>query len=235
MFFPAIDLKDGKCVRLFKGEMNQATIFNDSPANQAQEFENLGFKFIHIVDLDGAIVGQSKNQQKVKEILENINIGVQLGGGIRDLKTIEKWLNLGISRVILGTIAAQNKDIVIKACKEFPGQIVVGIDAKNGYVATQGWVETTEIKAIDLAKEYENVGVSAIIYTDIARDGTMSGPNIEQTQKLAQEVNIDVIASGGIANDDDINNIKSLKKDGVIGAIVGRALYEKKLNIKNLL
>jgi len=230
MFFPAIDLKEGKCVRLFKGDMNKATIFNDNPANQAKEFEDLGFKYLHIVDLNGAITGKSQNEESVKEILKNISIPAQLGGGIRSLEQIEKWLNIGISRVILGTIAAKDPEIVKQACKKFPGQIVVGIDAKNGFVATEGWVDTSEIKAVDLAKKYEDAGVEAIIYTDIARDGTLTGPNIEETRNLALSVNIPIIASGGISCDDDITQIKELEKDGVIGAIVGRALYDKKVN-----
>ncbi|MBL6664398.1 MAG: 1-(5-phosphoribosyl)-5-[(5-phosphoribosylamino)methylideneamino]imidazole-4-carboxamide isomerase [Rickettsiales bacterium] len=232
MFFPAIDLKKGKCVRLFKGEMDKATVFNDDPAAQAKEFEALGFKYLHIVDLDGAIAGDSRNEQVVKNILQNISIPAQLGGGIRTLEQIEKWLNIGISRVILGTIAAKNPDIVIEACKKFPGHIVVGLDAKNGFVATEGWVETSEIKAIDLAKKYENAGVEAIIYTDISKDGTLTGPNIEETKELAQNITIPVIASGGISCDDDIIAIKNLKQFGVIGAIVGRALYDKKVDIK---
>ena len=183
IFFPAIDLKQGKCVRLFKGEMNKATIFNDNPANQAKEFEDLGFKYLHIVDLDGAFVGESTNENSVKEIFKNINIPAQLGGGIRSLKQIEKWLNLGISRVILGTVALKNPEIVKEACKEFAGKIVVGIDAKNGFVATEGWIETSEVKAVDLAKKFEDCGVSSIIYTDISRDGTLTGPNLEETKK----------------------------------------------------
>lgn len=231
MFFPAIDLKEGKCVRLFKGDMNKATIFNDSPANQAKEFEDLGFKYLHIVDLDGAIAGKSQNEDSVKEILKNISIPAQLGGGIRTLEQIEKWLNIGISRVILGTIAAKNPEIVIQACKKFPGRIVVGIDAKNGFVATEGWVDTSEIKAVDLAKKYEDVGVEAIIYTDISKDGTLMGPNIEETKELARNISIPVIASGGVSCNDDIVEIKKLQKYGVSGAIVGRALYDKKVSI----
>jgi len=232
MFFPAIDLKEGKCVRLFKGDMNKATIFNDSPAKQAKEFEDLGFKYLHIVDLDGAIAGESKNEESVREILKNISIPAQLGGGIRTLEQIEKWLNIGISRVILGTIAAKNPEIVKESCKKFPGKIVVGIDAKNGFVATEGWVDTSEIKAVDLAKKYEDAGVEAIIYTDISKDGTLTGPNIEETKVLAQNIKIPVIASGGVSCDKDISNIKELEQYGVTGAIVGRALYDKKVSIE---
>ena len=235
IFFPAIDLKQGKCVRLFKGEMNKATIFNDNPANQAKEFEDLGFKYLHIVDLDGAFVGESTNENSVKEILKNINIPAQLGGGIRSLKQIEKWLNLGISRVILGTVALKNPEIVKEACKEFAGKIVVGIDAKNGFVATEGWIETSEVKAVDLAKKFEDCGVSSIIYTDISRDGTLTGPNLEETKNLAKNISIPVIISGGISGDSDILEIKKLTNHNIAGAIVGRALYDKKVNYSQLI
>ncbi len=234
IIFPAIDLKNGQCVRLFKGDMNQATIYNDNPAKQAKEFEDLGFKYLHIVDLDGAIAGDSKNKKSVQQIIKNIKIPVQLGGGIRSISAIEKWLEIGISRVILGTIALENPQIVKEACQKFPGKIVVGIDAKNGFVATQGWVETSKVKAIDLAKKYQDCGVSAIIYTDIARDGTLSGPNLNETQNLARNISIPVIASGGVSNFDDILNIQKLEKDGVVGAIVGRALYDQKIKITDL-
>lgn len=235
IFFPAIDLKQGKCVRLFKGEIDKATIFNDNPANQAKEFENLGFKYLHIVDLDGAFIGESANENSVKEILNNIKIPAQLGGGIRNLKQIEKWLNLGISRVILGTIALKNPEIVKEACKEFAGKIVVGIDAKNGFVATEGWVETSETKAIELAKKFEDCGVSAIIYTDISRDGTLAGPNLEETKNLAKNISIPVIISGGVSSDLDILEIKKLENQNISGAIVGRALYDKKVDYQKLI
>jgi len=234
IIFPAIDLKEGKCVRLFKGDMNQATVFNDNPAAQAQEFEKAGFKFLHIVDLDGAIQGQGVNEEAVKAIIKSIKIPTQLGGGIRTIATIEKWLNLGVSRVILGTVAAKNPELVIEACKKFPGKIVVGIDAKNGKVATEGWVETSEISVLELAKKFEDCGVSAIIYTDISRDGTLTGTDLEGTKNLAQNLKIPVIASGGVSNLQDILEIKKLEKDGVIGAIVGRALYDKKIDIKEI-
>lgn len=235
IFFPAIDLKQGNCVRLFKGEINKATIFNDNPANQAKEFEDLGFKYLHIVDLDGAFAGKSANENSVKEILKNIRIPAQLGGGIRSLKQIEKWLNLGISRVILGTIALKNPEIVKQACKEFAGKIVVGIDAKNGFVATEGWVETSNIKAVELAKKFEDCGVSAIIYTDISRDGTLTGPNLEETKNLAKNISIPVIISGGVSSDFDILEIKKLTNHNISGAIVGRALYDKKVDYQKLI
>lgn len=234
IIFPAIDLKEGKCVRLFKGDMDKATIFNDSPADQAKEFEENGFKFLHIVDLDGAIAGSSKNTESVKEILKNISIPTQLGGGIRNLEQIENWLNLGVSRVILGTIAAKNPELVIEACKKFPGKIVVGIDAKNGFVATEGWVETSEISTLELGKKFEGCGVSAIIYTDISKDGTLQGPDFDGTQNLAQNLSIPVIASGGISCFDDISKVQKLEKDGVCGCIIGRAIYDKKISITQL-
>jgi len=234
IIFPAIDLKNGQCVRLFKGDMNKATMFNDDPAAQALEFEKSGFKFLHIVDLDGAIIGESANEKSVKEILAAIKIPAQLGGGIRSIAAIEKWLKLGIARVILGTVAAKNPELVKEACRKFPGKIVVGIDSKNGKVATEGWVETSEISTLELAKQFEGCGVSAIIYTDISRDGTLSGADLEGTKNLAQNLKIPVIASGGVSCLEDILKIKELEKDGVIGAIVGRALYDKKVEAKDL-
>jgi phosphoribosylformimino-5-aminoimidazole carboxamide ribotide isomerase len=235
IIFPAIDLKNGQCVRLFKGDMNQATIFNDNPAAQAKEFEDLGFKYLHIVDLDGAIAGKSANEESVKNILKSVKIPTQLGGGIRSIEAIEKWLNLGVSRVILGTVAAKNPGLVIEACKKFPGKIVIGIDAKNGFVATEGWVETSEISVLTLAKKFEDCGAEAIIYTDISRDGTLTGADFEGTKHLAENLNIPVIASGGISNLDDVLKIKTLEKHGVIGAIVGRAIYDKKIAAADLL
>jgi phosphoribosylformimino-5-aminoimidazole carboxamide ribotide isomerase len=235
IIFPAIDLKNGQCVRLYKGDMNQATVFNDDPAAQAIEFENLGFKFLHIVDLDGAISGSSANEKSVCKILKSVNIQVQLGGGIRSIESIKKWIDLGVSRVILGTIAAKNPNLVIEACKKFPGKIVIGIDALNGFVATEGWVETSEISALELAKKFEDCGAAAIIYTDISRDGTLSGADFDGTKNLAKNLKIPVIASGGIGNLDDVLKIALLEKHGVIGAIVGRALYDKKISAADLI
>jgi len=234
IIFPAIDLKSGQCVRLFKGNLNQATIFNHSPAAQAREFENLGFKFLHLVDLDGAVAGSVANTESVKEILQSIKIPVQLGGGIRSLAAIERWLELGVNRVILGTVAAKNPELVREACKKFPEKILVGIDARDGFVATEGWVETSEISYLTLAKKFEDCGVAAIIYTDISRDGTLSGVDLAGTKNLAENLKTPIIASGGISNLEDVLQIKSLEKYGVIGAIVGRALYEKKIDPQNL-
>ena len=234
IIFPAIDLKNGQCVRLFKGDMNQVTIFNNSPAAQALEFENQGFKYLHLVDLDGAIAGASANVDAIKSIIKNIKIPIQLGGGIRSLDAIEKWLDLGVSRVILGTIAAKNPEIVKEACKKFPAQIVVGIDAKDGQVATEGWVETSEVTVLELAKKFEDCGVSAIIYTDISRDGTLSGFDFEGTKALAQNLKIPVIASGGMSSIADVEKVAQLEKFGVSGVIIGRALYEKKILLTDL-
>jgi len=235
IIFPAIDLKQGKCVRLFKGNLDRVTIFNDSPSNQALEFEKYGFKFIHIVDLDGAVNGVNINQNSVKEILQTIKIPVQLGGGIRDLATIEKWLKLGVNRVILGTVAIKNPDIVKEACREFPNQIVVGIDSINGMVATEGWLKTSNVGIIELAKQFEDCGVSAIIYTDINRDGTLLGADIEGTMKLTNLLSIPIIISGGISNIDEIIKIKNLKNPQIAGVIIGRALYDKKILIEDLI
>jgi phosphoribosylformimino-5-aminoimidazole carboxamide ribotide isomerase len=235
IFFPAIDIKDGKCVRLYQGDMNQATIFNNNPSSQALEFEKLGFKFLHLVDLDGAIAGKIINKSSITEILKTIKIPVQLGGGIRTLHDIEEALSLGVKRVILGTIALTNPKLVIEACKKFPGKIVIGIDAKNGFVATQGWVEDSKISAIELGKRLEYCGAGAIIYTDISRDGTLAGFDFEGTKQLAQNLLIPIIASGGVSSDEDVTKVHKLKKDGVVGAIVGRALYEKKISVEKLI
>jgi phosphoribosylformimino-5-aminoimidazole carboxamide ribotide isomerase len=235
IIFPAIDLKNGHCVRLYKGDMDQATIFNDNPAAQAREFESQGFKYLHVVDLDGAVSGNSVNEKSVKEILSAVKIPVQLGGGIRTIAAIEKWIALGVSRVILGTVAAKNPELVIEACKKFPGKIVVGIDAKHGMVATEGWVETSEIPVLELAKKFEDCGAVAIIYTDISRDGTLAGADLTGTKNLAQNLKIPLIASGGVSDLKDVLKIKELEKFGVIGAIVGRAIYDKKISAADLI
>ena len=234
IIFPAIDLKAGQCVRLLRGDMNQATIFNSNPANQAKEFEDAGFKFLHIVDLDGAIEGKSVNENSVKEILKTVKIPLQLGGGIRSIAAIEKWLELGVERVILGTIAAKDPKFVIEACKKFPKKIVIGIDARDGKVAIDGWTKTSEMSAIDLGRKLEYCGAAAIVYTDISRDGTLSGVDLDGTKKLAESLIIPVIASGGISNLDDVLKVRALQKYGVIGAIVGRAIYDKKIALKDL-
>ena len=230
ILYPAIDIKDGKCVRLLKGDMNKETIFNHSPKNQAKQFEELGCEWIHLVDLNGAFEGLPVNYQAVEEILNSVKVPVQLGGGIRSIKTIENWINQGLSRVILGTAAISDPDLVKLAARKFPNKIAVGIDAKNGFVATDGWANTTAITALELAKNLEGVGVCSIIYTDINRDGVMKGPNIEQTEIIANSVSIPVIASGGISSIKDLQNLKNSKAE-LNGVISGRAIYDKILKI----
>ena len=228
LLIPAVDLKEGRCVRLKQGLMEQATVFSDSPAEMALHWRNQGARRLHLVDLNGAFAGVPQNFPAIKEILaaEAKDISVQLGGGIRDLETIEKYLDLGLTDVIIGTAAVKNPEFVREACKEFPGQIIVGLDAKDGMVAIDGWATVTEHHVVDLAKRFEDDGVNSIIYTDIGRDGMMSGVNIEATVKLAQSVNIPIIASGGLTNLDDIHALCAVEKEGVSGAITGRAIYE---------
>jgi phosphoribosylformimino-5-aminoimidazole carboxamide ribotide isomerase len=230
ILFPAIDLKDGQCVRLKLGDMAQATVFNDDPAAQARAFETQGFRWLHLVDLDGAFAGKPVNAAAVEAILAAIAIPVQLGGGIRNLAQIENWLARGVRRVILGTVALRDPDLVKKACRKFPGRIAVGIDAKGGRVAVEGWAETSELTAIDLARRFADAGVAAIIFTDVDRDGVLKGLNIDATLALAQSVNIPVIASGGLASIADIARL--LEPDCAIleGAISGRALYDGRLD-----
>lgn len=222
---PAIDLKEGKCVRLEQGLMEKDTVFSDNPAEQAGKWESAGAEMLHIVDLDGAFAGIPKNRAAIEAIVKGVSIPTQLGGGIRDMKTIGAYLDLGLSRVILGTAAQQNPKLVEEACKVFPDRIVVGIDAKNGMVAVQGWAEVTDIKAIDLAKKFEGYGVAAIIYTDINRDGMMQGPNLDATKALAEAVGIPVIASGGVSSLKDIENLMALEASGIVGVITGKAVY----------
>ncbi|MDK4564541.1 1-(5-phosphoribosyl)-5-[(5-phosphoribosylamino)methylideneamino]imidazole-4-carboxamide isomerase [Kingella kingae] len=224
----AIDLKNGQCVRLKQGLMEQATVFSDSPAQMAAHWHQQGARRLHLVDLDGAFAGEPKNFPAIKEILAAVaqHIPVQLGGGIRDLQTIEKYLSLGLNDVIIGTAAVKNPAFVREACREFAGHIIVGLDAKGGMVAIDGWTTVTEYHVIDLSKQFEDDGVNSIIYTDIGRDGMMSGVNIEATVKLAQAVNIPIIASGGLTNLDDVRALCAVAKQGVAGAIIGRAIYE---------
>jgi phosphoribosylformimino-5-aminoimidazole carboxamide ribotide isomerase len=222
---PAIDLKEGKCVRLEQGLMDKDTVFNDNPAAQARAWQDQGAEMLHIVDLDGAFAGQPKNRAAIEAIIAAITIPSQLGGGIRDIETIEAYLSLGLSRVIIGTAAQRNPELVKEACARFPGRIVVGIDAKNGMVAVQGWAEVTDITAVDLARKFEGFGVSAIIYTDISRDGMLQGPNLEATKALAEAVSIPIIASGGVSSLQDIQNLMDIEASGVTGVITGKAVY----------
>lgn len=224
--YPAIDLKDGVCVRLLRGEMTTATSFNDDPADQALRFSAMGFEALHVVDLNGAFEGHSVNHNAVASILDVMRAPVQLGGGIRDMEGIERWLDAGISRVILGTAAVRNPKLVRDAAKAFPGQVAVGIDARDGRVAVQGWAETTDMQAVELAKAFEGCGVAAIIVTDIARDGLKTGVNVALTGELADAVSIPIIASGGVASVDDLRALKARKGTPIEGSILGRALYD---------
>lgn len=235
IIYPAIDLKDGKCVRLLRGEMDKATVFSESPGEQAAAFEAAGFEWLHIVDLNGAFEGRPVNESAVKSILSRISIPAQLGGGIRNMAMIDTWLTAGIQRVILGTAALRNPVLVKEACRLFPGQIAVGIDAKNGRVAVNGWAEVSDMQAVDLARRFEDAGAAAIIYTDISRDGAMEGPNVDETAELAGKITTPVIASGGISTIADVIALKEHEAIGVEGAIVGRALYDGAITAKQLL
>lgn len=232
ILFPAIDLKDGQCVRLVRGLMEEATVFNDDPAAQARAFEEAGFEYIHLVDLNGAFAGHPVNAGAVEAILKSISIPAQLGGGIRDLATIEMWLEKGIRRVIIGTAAVKNPALVIEACRKFPGRIAVGLDAKGGRVATEGWAEVSDLTVLDMARRFEDAGVAAIIYTDIDRDGVLGGLNIEATVALANAISIPVIASGGLSSIEDIRALIAANCKGLEGAISGRALYDGRLDPK---
>jgi len=229
---PAIDLKEGKCVRLEQGLMEKDTVYSDNPAEMARHWQAEGGELLHLVDLDGAFAGVPKNREAIQAIVAAVDIPTELGGGIRDLETIEAYLSLGIDRVILGTVAKENPALVGEACRRFPGRIVVGIDAKGGLVAVRGWAEMTEKKAIDLAREMEGLGVTAIIYTDIARDGMMQGPNLEATAALAEAISIPVIASGGVSSLDDIRNLLKIEASGIEGVITGKAIYTGSLNLR---
>jgi phosphoribosylformimino-5-aminoimidazole carboxamide ribotide isomerase len=231
ILFPAIDLKGGKCVRLLRGDMDAATTFNEDPADQARKFEAAGCRWIHVVDLDGAFAGAPVNAPAVRAILGAVKVPVQLGGGIRDAAGIAAWLDAGVARVILGTVALRDPDLVKRACKDWPGRIVVGIDARGGRVAVEGWAETSDVLAVDLAKKFADAGVAAIVYTDIERDGAMGGPNVEATAALARSSGIPVIASGGVSSLDDLRALKVHAADGIVGVISGRALYDGRIDL----
>jgi phosphoribosylformimino-5-aminoimidazole carboxamide ribotide isomerase len=230
ILLPAIDLKDGLCVRLEQGDMARATIFHRDPAAQARAFEMQGFNYLHLVDLDGAFAGKPVNASAVDRILETIGIPVQLGGGVRDMATVEAWLGKGVDRVIIGTAAVRNPGLVIDAAKKFPGRVAVGLDAREGRVAVEGWAEISGLSALDIARRFEDTGVAAIIYTDIARDGLLKGLNLDATIALAEAVSIPVIASGGLASIDDIKALLSPRAKKLEGAIAGRALYDGRLD-----
>ncbi len=232
LIIPAVDIKQGRCVRLLQGRMDAETCFSDEPWQMALKWENQGAELIHLVDLDGAVEKKVKNLDAIKKIITEVKAPVQVGGGIRSAETVEMYLDLGVSRVIIGSEALYNPEFVRDVCKKFPGRIVVAIDARDGLVAVEGWTETSGTKAVDLAKKFEQTGVAAINFTDISRDGMQTGPNIIETEKLAEAVNIPVVASGGVSSIKDIENLLPLEKKGVTGVITGRALYEKTLDLK---
>lgn len=235
ILFPAIDLKNGQCVRLREGAMESATVFNTDPAAQARLFAQAGFSWLHVVDLDGAFAGRSVNAPAITAVRAAIDLPIQLGGGLRDMAGIEAWLAAGVSRVILGTAAARNPDLVIEACRAFPGRVAVGIDAREGFVAVEGWAETTSLRTVDLARRFEDAGVAAIIFTDIGRDGLLKGLNLAATIELARATAIPVIASGGLAGMGDIESLCATEAKILAGAIAGRALYDGRLDAKKAL
>jgi phosphoribosylformimino-5-aminoimidazole carboxamide ribotide isomerase len=230
ILFPAIDLKEGVCVRLEQGDMARARTFNRDPASQAQAFETQGFEYLHIVDLDGAFAGKPMNAAAVERILEAVSMPVQLGGGIRDMATVEAWLGKGVTRVIIGTAAVRDPALVTNAAKKFPGRVAVGLDARDGKVAVEGWAETSELTVLDIAKRFEDAGVAAIIYTDISRDGLLKGLNLEATIALSEAISIPVIASGGLASIEDVRAMLEPRAKKLAGAIAGRALYDGRLD-----
>lgn len=232
LIFPAIDIRDGKCVRLFKGDFAQETVFSDKPAEMAQKWESQGAQFLHLVDLDGALAGASRNLETVKEILAAVDIPVELGGGIRTMENIDEVLALGVRRVILGSVAVKNPALVKEACAKYGDRIVVGIDAKDGIVAVDGWGVSGDVDVTTLAKEMKKAGVTTIIYTDISRDGTLEGVNVEATAKLARESGVNIVASGGVKSTADIEALKPYEKDGIEGVIVGKSIYMGTLDLQ---
>jgi len=230
ILFPAIDLKNGQCVRLEQGDMARATVFNLDPADQAKSFATQGFEYLHVVDLDGAFAGKPMNAQAVEAMLRAVTMPVQLGGGIRDLNTVEAWLTKGVARVIIGTAAVRDPELVKSAARKFPGRVAVGLDARDGKVAVEGWAETSEITVRDIARRFEDAGVAAIIFTDIARDGLLKGLNLDATIALADQISIPVIASGGLAGIGDVRAMLEPRAKTLAGAIAGRALYDGRLD-----
>jgi phosphoribosylformimino-5-aminoimidazole carboxamide ribotide isomerase len=232
IIIPAVDIKNGKCVRLYQGRMDAETIFSDDPSAMAKRWADEGAEIVHVVDLDGAIEKIPRNLDSIQRIIDRITAHVQVGGGIRNEETVKMFFEMGVKRVVIGTEAIQNPKFVKDACKAFPGQIVVGIDARDGMVAIEGWTKTTQIEALELAKQFEDCGVAAINFTDIHRDGMKTGPNIDETRRFAEAVSIPVVASGGVSTIKDIQNLMALEAVGVIGVITGRALYSGSLNLK---
>ena len=232
IIYPAIDIRGGRCVRLTEGRFDAETVFADDPAEMALKWAGLGAEFLHLVDLDGALAGEGKNVPVIERILQSVNIPVQLGGGIRNLETIEKLLSLGVTRLILGSAAVKNPQLVEEACKKYPGHIAVGIDAKNGDVAIEGWGQGSGVAATELAKKMAAYGVETIIYTDISRDGMLSGVNVEATAALARACGVPIIASGGVASLEDIRRVKAVESDGVQGCIIGKAIYTGAVDLK---
>ena len=235
IIYPAIDIRGGRCVRLTEGRFDAETVFADDPAEMALKWAGLGAEFLHLVDLDGALAGEGKNVPVIQRILKSVSIPVQLGGGIRNLETIEKLLELGVTRLILGSAAVKNPELVAEACKKYPGHIAVGIDAKNGEVAIEGWGQGSGVAATELAKKMASFGVETIIYTDISRDGMLSGVNVEATAALARACGVPIIASGGVASLEDIRRVKAVESDGVQGCIIGKAIYTGAVDLKEAL
>ena len=232
LIIPAVDIKNGKCVRLLQGRMDDETVYSDDPHAMASKWTRLGAQLIHVIDLDGAFAKAPQNTKSIRQILESVNVPIQLGGGIRNEETVHMYLEMGVKRVIIGTGAIKKPEFVKTVCKTYPGQIVVGIDARNGKVAIDGWTQTTPIEAMELAKEFEDCGVAAINFTDIHRDGMQTGPNLDATLQLAEAVSIPVVASGGVSSIEDIKNLLPLETAGVTGVIIGKALYSGKLDLK---
>ncbi|MCK5417252.1 MAG: 1-(5-phosphoribosyl)-5-[(5-phosphoribosylamino)methylideneamino]imidazole-4-carboxamide isomerase [Desulfobacterales bacterium] len=235
LIIPAVDIKNGKCVRLLQGRMDDETVYSDDPRAMALKWARLGAQLIHVIDLDGAFAKVPQNTGSIRKILQTVKVPIQLGGGIRTEETVHMYLEMGVKRVIIGTGAIKEPDFVKKVCKTYPGQIVVGIDARNGKVAIDGWTQTTRIEAMELAKEFEDCGVAAINFTDIHRDGMQTGPNLDATLRLAEAVSIPVVASGGVSSIEDIKNLLPLETAGVAGVIIGKALYSGKLDLKEAL
>lgn len=232
IIFPAVDILQGKCVRLIQGDYNQEKVYSDSPVDMAKKWEEKGAEFIHIVDLDGAKSGESINQQIIIDIAKAVRVPTQVGGGIRSLKTIETYIENGVNRVIIGTAAIQDKQFLQEAVNKYKEKIVVSIDAKNGYVATDGWTDTSDVRALDLVKELEEIGVQTIVYTDIAKDGMLQGPNLEEQKAVNEATAMNVIASGGVTTKEDVENLKALN---IYGAIIGKALYDGKISFEDIM